>query len=441
MRMTLKIAMCVLVAGLALPPVPTAANPLAGVDSAVLDPGRPAVFRGSAADAEEIHRVRLSSGPHGDALRNLAESGEHVVQTTPEMLAGDGVDPVTFDECQSHQVTPQNPIWFKNKYNSCVSAWLAVDHYVSRNGEWVKTGTSIFRRSYISIAQPAENRIKFGIRLIHERDEDVVDDSTLLALQIGCLEAPLYPDWKGDCTTSPAGVAKTIAQWKAENGADPAWFESTLSTIQASSDKYSAERRGYWSVDHLVTVTTRTGRTSTLFYPAADVRCDEATYVSGSKCVFHKVTSSLGLYANDPKHGESARFIKDAQTNIGLTYPGLVGKKVPGTLSPPEPLHRLYKDYDTENDIDGSARKVRRACQVRWGAGYTLNAAGEILQCDEYPFKTTYENSARVDDSSPYTYAVRAINALHNETAGQIYGRWLTDDHILDGDPFFVIIY
>lgn len=441
MKMAVKIVLCALVAGLAVPPVPTVAAPLAGVDSAVLDLGRSAVFRGSAAEAEKIHRERLNSGPRGDALRNLAESGEHIVQTTPEMLASDGIDPVTFDECQSHPVTPQSPFWFKNKYNSCASAWLAIDHYVTENGQWVKTGTSIFKRSYISIAQPAENRIKFGIRLIHERDENIVDDSTLLALSIGCLEAPLYPDWKGDCTKSPGGVAKTIAQWKVENGTDPAWFEATLTTTQASAEKYSAERRGYWSVDHVVTVTTRTGRTSTLFYPAADVRCDEATYVRGSKCVFHKVTSSLSLYANDPKHGESARFIKDAQTNIGLTYPGLLGKKVPGTISPPAPLHRLYKDYDTENDVDGSHRKVRRACQTRWGVGYTLNADGEIRQCDEYPFATTYENSARVDDSSSYTYAVRPINALHNETAGQIYGRWLTEDHILDGDPFFVIIY
>ncbi|MEU7790834.1 hypothetical protein [Amycolatopsis sp. NPDC049159] len=439
MKMRIKVAVCALAAGLLTPPAPAAAGSLSAVDSAVLDPSRSAVFHGMATEAEAVHRARLSSGPQGDALRNLAESSKYVVQTTPEMLAGDEIDPVTFDECQSHQVTPANPIWFKNKYNSCVSTALGIDHYVTRNGQRVLTGTSVFRRSYISIAQPAENRIKFGIRLIHDHDEDVVDDSVLVDLKIGCLEVHLDPAWEGSCTTSLGGAPKTIAQLKVENGADPAWFESTLSTTKASTDMYSAERRGYFSVDHLVTVTDREGRMATTFYPAADVRCDDAKYVSGSKCVFHKVSSSLALYTSDPKHGESAKFIKDAQTNLVLTYPGSLGKKVPGRFGE-EPLHRLYKDYDTKNDIAGSHRKVRRACQVRWGVDYTLNAAGEVLQCDEYPFATTYENSARVNDSTPLTYAVRPVNALHNETAGQLYGKWLGTDHILDGDPFYVII-
>ncbi|MFT7871244.1 MULTISPECIES: hypothetical protein [Amycolatopsis] len=439
--MITKVAVCALVAALVVPPVSTAATALPAADSAVLDPSRSAVFVGSTVETDKVHEARLKAGPQGAALYNLAEQGEYVVQTTPEMLAGDEIDPVTFDQCQSHQVTPENPFWYKNKYNACSSVKLQVQYWErDAEGRPYLAGTSTFLRSAISIAQAGESKMKFGVRLIHDSDLGTVDDNTTLAIKIGCLEVDLDPNRVGYCTVSPGEVKKTLGQWKAEKGANPAWFESAMVTTKVPADKYAAEKRGYFSVDEVVTTEDSTGP-RTIFHPAADVRCDEATYVAGSKCVFQKVTSSLGLYANDPEHGESARFIRDAQTNIGLTYPGLLGKKVPGTISPPEPLHRLYKDYDTENDIDGSSRKVRRACQVRWGVGYTLNAAGEILQCDEYPFKTTYENAARVDDSSPYTYAVRAINALHNETAGRIYGRWLTDDHILDGDPFFVIIY
>jgi hypothetical protein len=439
MKMTTKIAACALVAGLAVPPVSTAAAPLPAVDSAVLDPNRSAVFHGSAAEAEKVHSARLSSGPQGAALYNLAESGEYVVRTTPEMLAGDEIDPVTFEQCQSHQVTPEKPFWYKNKYNACSSEKLQVQHWETGEEGPYLAGTSTFLRSSIAIAQAGENKMKFGVRLIHESDLGTVDDNTTLAIKIGCLETDLDPNRVGDCTMSPGEVKKTLGQWKAENGVNPAWFESTMVMTKVPADKYSAEKRGYFSVDEVVTTEDSTGPRST-FHPAADVRCDGATYVSGSKCVFHKVTSSLALYTTDPKHGESAKFIKDAQTNLVLTYPGLLGKKVPGRLGE-QPLHRLYKAYDIENDIDGSHRKVRRACQVRWGVGYTLNAAGEVLQCDEYPFATTYENSARVDDSTQYTYAVRAINALHNETAGQLYGRWLTYDHILDDDPFYVIIY
>lgn len=438
MKTTAKIAMCALVAGLVAPPVSTAA-PLAGVDPAVLDPGRSAVFRGSAAQAEEVHRARLSAGPQGDALYNLAGSGEYVVQTTLEMLAGDEIDPVTFDQCQAHQVTPENPHWYKNKYNACSSVDLAVQHWEIRNGAPYLAGSSTFRRSAIAIAQAGENKMRFGVRLIHERDIGTVDDKTTLAIKIGCLEVDLDPNRVGYCTTGPGEVKKTVGQWKAENGANPAWFESTMVTTKVPADKYSAEKRGYFAVDEVATTEDSTG-TRSVFHPAAQVRCDEATYVSGSKCVFHKVTSSLALSVNDPRHGESAKLIKDAQTDLVLTYPGLLGKKVPGKLGE-QPLHRLYKDYDTENDIAGSRRKVRRACQVRFGVGYSVvPSTGEVRQCDEYPFATTYENAARVDDSSQYTYAVRAINALHNETAGQLYGQWLGYDHILDGDPFYVIV-
>ncbi|MCR6489615.1 hypothetical protein M8542_43050 [Amycolatopsis sp. OK19-0408] len=440
MKTTIKVAVCALVAGLAAPPVSTAATPLSGVDPAVLDPSRSAVFHGSATDAEAVHRARLGSGPQGAALYDLAESSGYVVQTTPAMLAaGAEIDPVTFDECQAHQVTPEKPFWYKNKYNACSSESLGVQYWeIGEEGPYL-AGTSVFTRSSIAIAQAGENRVKFGVRLVHDYDLGRVDDGTTLALKIGCLETDLDPNRVGTCTVSPGEVKKTLGQWKAEQGANPAWFESTMVMTKVPADKYSAEKRGYFSVDEIATTEDSTG-VRTVFHPAANVRCDEATYVSGSRCVFQNVASSLALYTSDPRHGESAKFIKDAQTDLVLTYPGLLGKKVPGRWGE-EPLHRLYKDYDTEHDIAGSRRKVRRACQVRWGVGYTLNAAGEVLQCDEYPFATTYENSARVDDSTQFTYAVRPVNALQNETAGQVYAKWLADDHILDGDPFYVIIY
>jgi hypothetical protein len=111
-------------------------------------------------------------------------------------------------------------------------------------------------------------------------------------------------------------------------------------------------------------------------------------------------------------------------------------QKVPGVIGD-IPLHRLHSSYDTNNDIRASRRRVPKTCRLYWGPKYTAN---KTKQCDEYPFATTYENSARVDATTSYDYAVRPIKKEHNETAGFPYGAWLGADRILDGDPFFVRI-
>jgi len=160
--------------------------------------------------------------------------------------------------------------------------------------------------------------------------------------------------------------------------------------------------------------------------PTAISRCDSATYVNGSKCVFPRVASVLEFSASDTAISDSSQFIRDAQTDITRTKPGTPGKRVPGIPGIPgdSPLHRLYSAYDVKTDIKASRRRVPKTCRTYWGPKYTL---GGTRQCDEYPFATTYENSARINTHTVFAYAVRTIKKEHNETAGRATARgWVS---------------
>lgn len=85
-----------------------------------------------------------------------------------------------------------------------------------------------------------------------------------------------------------------------------------------------------------------------------------------------------------------------------------------------EPLTYLYSGYHTSKVKDGSRRKIRRECRREWGANYAKPVGAPTRHCDEYPFAGTYQNAALVDESSPYSFVVRVVNAAHNVKAGQI---------------------
>ncbi|MFD0207029.1 MULTISPECIES: NucA/NucB deoxyribonuclease domain-containing protein [Saccharothrix] len=374
-----------------------------------------------------------------DAQSALDEDRKYIVETTADMIKSTGTDPVTFDECDRKHDGTEPPFWFKNKYNVCRGTDLEVEYYVLENGQLKYVGSSFYLRTFIGVAQDGDNKIAFGVRLIHSHDFLTTHkDTTYLSFQVACENSD--PTRQSDCSMTPAFEEKSVRQWE-QVGPAGVWFTANLTTTSVPPDKYAAEKRGFFTFKLITTAVPPTGVPATQHGPTEKIRCDEADYVSGSKCVFENVISSLSLDADDPTYGESARFIRDAQVDITLTKPGIAGKKVPGRwVQGGEPLRRFYSKYDTQNDQKGSRDKVRRTCQIYWGVDYTINEHGELRQCDEYPFASTYENAARVNEDSALSYAVRPINALHNETAGQIYGAWLTRDHILDGDPFYVII-
>jgi Deoxyribonuclease NucA/NucB len=60
---------------------------------------------------------------------------------------------------------------------------------------------------------------------------------------------------------------------------------------------------------------------------------------------------------------------------------------------------------------------------------------GQLENCDEYPFKTTYQGAASDGD-----FSVKVIAKDDNQEAGSRFGNWYTSDRILDGDSFDISI-
>ncbi|WP_447002386.1 NucA/NucB deoxyribonuclease domain-containing protein [Saccharothrix isguenensis] len=224
------------------------------------------------------------------------------------------------------------------------------------------------------------------------------------------------------------------------NGSPFGLTVKTATTAVPSSDKYRDELRGYFSYLFTATALAQGFPPDTVNLKNEFFRCDSASYVAtNGQCVFYHAISSLQMSATDEDMGKSASFIRDAQNGGPNVEPAISGKQVPGKYGESE-LHRLYKAYDTTKSIKASRRKIKRSCITYFGSKYTQGSNGEKMQCDEYPFATTYENSSRVDPASVWNYAVRPVVATHNEAAGRYYGGWMTTDRLLDGDPFYVII-
>jgi hypothetical protein len=128
------------------------------------------------------------------------------------------------------------------------------------------------------------------------------------------------------------------------------------------------------------------------------MRWDNAKYVYKKKYSATSPTSGgavfpyvVGLqYDTGASANEAAvaNHIHLACTNPSATFPVNPAKAVPG-CDADHLLHRLATDtkrYDDNRDA------AIAACRANWGANYSR---GQTLDCDEYPFASTYEGSAQ----------------------------------------------
>ncbi|MEV2279140.1 NucA/NucB deoxyribonuclease domain-containing protein [Nocardiopsis sp. NPDC049922] len=133
---------------------------------------------------------------------------------------------------------------------------------------------------------------------------------------------------------------------------------------------------------------------------------------------------TFSLEMSDPQVWESAQHIQDAQESPEMTFPSWLGKSVPGQETP---LHRLIDRPRQDENRDIAVA----TCDDIWG-----EYDGSLLNCDEYPFSSTYEGAATGDDR----YSARLIDADDNQEAGRRLGRFYREHRILDGDAFYVEI-
>jgi hypothetical protein len=169
-------------------------------------------------------------------------------------------------------------------------------------------------------------------------------------------------------------------------------------------------------------------------------RCDAAHYLKGERgCVFDNVESAfkaLSLSPFSPNY-EEALHVYDAfydSRNTNPPPPDGQFKAIPGNGDSifPWPLTRAYEGYEPVL-VDANHAAAVRTCVQYWGAGYTQ---GGTLDCDEYPFRSTYQGAS----TTAWNYSARPILKEHNRSGGGSLGAFYTNQRILNGDPFLVYL-
>lgn len=131
----------------------------------------------------------------------------------------------------------------------------------------------------------------------------------------------------------------------------------------------------------------------------------------------------------------SARHIYDAQNHPERTFPSWVGKTVPGG-SMEDPLTRLTDQGKIKENRDESIK----VCKDVWGENYAQGG----LQCDEYPFASTYQGGkyGPANNGGFLRFSARPIPGDDNNAGGgtRLGQKFYWENRILDGEAFYVRI-
>ncbi|MGW0732459.1 NucA/NucB deoxyribonuclease domain-containing protein [Streptomyces sp. NPDC002851] len=220
------------------------------------------------------------------------------------------------------------------------------------------------------------------------------------------------------------GRTDTLQGWQRDN-ASYHWFRS-------AHDGDGADRKAYYNIKQVFTG-IQGARTKPITTGRGGHRCDSASYIPGrsSACVFDVVIPVMSnISIRDPQVRHTARNIRDAQYRPERTEPAASYKDVPGAPDSGQPLTRNYYDRDQQ---DRSRNRVRAVCERYW-PGY----GGRGLQCDEYPFASTYQSAGA---NPPHVnFAAKPIPSEDNRKGGEKIAEFYKEDRILDSDPFCVRI-
>ena len=343
-------------------------------------------------------------------------------------------DPFTLQECKDGYPTKYDPadyVWKKNHFAACVLFWTDIPHFKcpSAGGTCVQDGNTRLDGQLLMSTMRTTRTIKYEVTVKGNSDPKFtygVQDRTVSIFGL----AQCYSYLTGDACTTPTTLPTApLSTWYAGK----AYTVSFTDTGTVGDPAYpAAESRSYFASY------AGLGMSNQYSYSKfAGVRCDTASYASGGGCIFDSLKGDLHYGLRDTTISEVAQHVKDAQTDVSSTKPGLNGTIIPGGHASNRTLTRNY--YDTAL-VSRSRTKVQNTCKQYWGTNYTINDDGEKMECDEYPFARTYQNAATTTPTSLLSYSARPVLKSQNGLAGSAYGVWLTNDHLLDGDPFWVTV-
>jgi hypothetical protein len=346
---------------------------------------------------------------------------------------------LTLDECKAQTAAGDTgTMWLKSRFAICESLFLDWEWFV--DGDPVGfTQVTVTGIGTVPSASSRELYLNYYLS-----DFVSVGENDFPDLLLG-------PSGEVETVPSTASLSEggrlpdpqTIANWEA----DPSWTVS----FNAPNGQGSAPDDAVWALYNLdfpyepppgwIADSVSAGNLASF-----GLRWDNAPYLPNYKAAdpvnsggaeFSYLISPLqySTAVGAPERA-AAQHIQQAFTSPQTTYPANPSKDVPGG-SADKPLHRLYYDTARREANRSAAGDVCEADDPNYGT------AG--LDCDEFPFATTYEGAAQhtFDKTAPAdNFSAKMIDSTENQAGGSQLGVYYGYNRVIDGsdDGFYVEI-
>ncbi|MGD3109433.1 NucA/NucB deoxyribonuclease domain-containing protein [Streptomyces sp. YGL11-2] len=415
---------------------------------------------------ETFKRLKLGAPPNslgltetpkppgrGDVRRTgpAALGNEFVHAATGDTSVSHGISPrvvdpvkrtMTLSECKAHTANDAS-MWIASRFAMCESRWFAA--------EWKKNNKVV---GFSQMTVTAIGTIPAGSR-------DVQFDyhfSDFYASGVNAIDETLVgPD--ANYVIVPSGIKlnqggldpgpQTVAKLKK----DPHFMISR----RADPGQGIAPDDGIWAVWNMKfepeypAPWAETNPVADWKFSSFGIRWDNSAYLpnynpadvlhTGGATFSYDVSPLRYSTAATSEEKGVALHVKKAFSQPQSTMPKNPSKKVAGQ-SASDPLHRLQKGLGQTNlnRYNANRREAVKVC-----TSVDPDYAKKGLECDEYPFASTYEGSAQsiYEPAKPKNnFSALAIPAAENGKGGSQLATYYNNNRIIDGDKdeFYVII-
>lgn len=329
----------------------------------------------------------------------------------------------------------------KNRSQSCYwqERYRTLYNHVGEEEGWMR-----YRVTVLGYLQQNSRTLKYlaYVDKITEDDNPRGWDK-LLKVGFSISEDLFSPGQGSDCVTSAANQHRmaTYAEWKAAG--DNMFVEANFSSPHDDKE-VGDEQRDYCLVRVWATAPDAASSNKSFTFGMKQlVRCDSATYISASGCVYPWAIPHMKLRYED-QYMQQITHIVWALRYPENTQPKKIGRRpINKTHIPGGKLNdRITRTADTDRNERNRDRSVRN-CRRVWGAGYATRYVdqGITTDCDEFPFASTYEGSTHRGSNGRFTnkFSVLIIESQQNQDWGRNrLNRFYRKERILDEDTFWI---
>lgn len=380
-----------------------------------------------------VGRDQVLARRAGDDLPSVAAVAAQTGGVEPDVSSAAAADDYySFTECAAK--ASRETFYLRNRFASCLSTDFYYNAYrCETSGSCSAVGYYTGRLLMIGEGSRKAQRTDWQARIVGWNKVGTVYPEMGLELVVSC------PGLQGGspCTREGGRWTGPVTRWIAQKPTIVGRLDAEGVPSVGSDGLHAAVDKLHYHAARVKLIDTLGG--SSMSWDQS-FRCDSASYFSGDgqACLFHQVRPTLTYRTSDPAVAEVAKHIKQAQDRPESTNPfsGATGIKIPGAKASGKPLTRLSPRFQSAryNRNNYLARKACRAFDPSWGT------AG--LQCDEYPFRSTFEGAkyTEIYPSAQWKYSARMLTGTQNETAGQRLGQFFQRERVLHGDTFWVSI-